>query len=123
VVVGYTATVGNEVLHAFKWTLDGGMVDLGTLGGNDSYATGINNDGVIVGNNITADGMGLQGFAWSQAHGMVVLTSSRGYSQIGKVAANGTIAGFSYDAGGTGHAAIWTPANITTLTSVTPQRR
>ena len=35
--------------HAYLWTLSGGLVDLGHLGGGKSYAYGINNLGQIVG--------------------------------------------------------------------------
>ncbi len=106
VVVGYTSTVGNEVLRAFKWTLAEGMIDLGTLSGNDSYATGVSSDGLIVGNNVTPDGQGLQGFAWTQADGLVGLGGAT-YSQVGSVTGNGSVYGFSYDAGGAPHATVW----------------
>jgi len=109
VVVGYTSTVGNEVLRGFKWTPAEGMVDLGTLSGNDSYATGVSKDGLVVGNSVTADGQGLQGFAWTQADGLVSLSPLEGmtYSQVGTVTANGSVLGFSYNAGGAGHATVW----------------
>ena len=54
-VVGYSTTAGshsdtagNET-HAFSWTKKGGMVDLGTLGGNSSSAAAVNNRGQVVG--------------------------------------------------------------------------
>ena len=34
-VVGVSAADGPDAERAFAWTLDGGMVDLGTLGGTD----------------------------------------------------------------------------------------
>ena len=46
-VVGYSETVGG-VEHAFAYA-GGVMSDLGTLGGNNSYAHAINHHGVIVG--------------------------------------------------------------------------
>ena len=35
--------------HAFRWTVAGGMIDLGTLGGRDSTAYAVNDRGEIVG--------------------------------------------------------------------------
>ena len=35
--------------RVFLWTIEEGMVDLGTFGGTDAWASGINDDGVIVG--------------------------------------------------------------------------
>ncbi len=35
--------------HAFVWTQGGGMVDIGTFGGNYSSAVAINNNGMVVG--------------------------------------------------------------------------
>ncbi len=48
-VVGHAHTAAGP-LHAFAWTRDGGMVDLGTLEpGTSSAAMGVNDRGVIVG--------------------------------------------------------------------------
>lgn len=47
VVAGW-AFVDDSLTHAFRWT-SGTMLDLGTLGGNTSYAFGINNNGIIAG--------------------------------------------------------------------------
>lgn len=47
-VVGYSAIVGNQAIHATLWNGTTAS-DLGTLGGTSSYATSINNFGQIVG--------------------------------------------------------------------------
>jgi probable HAF family extracellular repeat protein len=47
-VVGYSTT-SSGATHAFVWTANGGMTDLGTLGGTNSWATAINNNNLIVG--------------------------------------------------------------------------
>lgn len=49
-VVGSAYT--NNIPHAFLY--DGAMHDLGTLGGQSSFAHGINDDGVIIGDSFTA---------------------------------------------------------------------
>lgn len=64
VATGYSAleTVTNgedsyTPYHAFRWTEEDGMTDLGTLGGNHSYAYAISNDGsTIVGEAQTEEG-------------------------------------------------------------------
>ena len=41
--------------HAFIWDSANGMQDIGTLGGNTSYAVGINDSGEVVGYAYLAD--------------------------------------------------------------------
>src|SRR6266704_1585333 len=47
-VIGESSTSSGEI-HAFLWTRESGMIDLGTLaGGTVSFAWGINNQGIVV---------------------------------------------------------------------------
>ena len=47
-VVGWSNIPGNQYDHAFLWE-NGMMIDLGTLGGNSSYAGDINDSCIIAG--------------------------------------------------------------------------
>jgi probable HAF family extracellular repeat protein len=53
-IVGHSAIVGNEIVHAFAWTPKSGMVDIGTLadlgysGYNFSLAYGTNKAGTLI---------------------------------------------------------------------------
>jgi probable HAF family extracellular repeat protein len=68
VVVGYAYNAAGYY-RAFRWTVDGGMQDLGTLGGDWSYAYGVSADGsVVVGGAENAAGQ-FRAFRWT-ASGM-----------------------------------------------------
>lgn len=74
-VVGYYAVdpaAGES--HAFLWSSGGGMQDLGTLGGTDSFAQAINDQGQIVGGSKNASGEA-HAFLWSTKSGMQDLSS------------------------------------------------
>jgi probable HAF family extracellular repeat protein len=60
-IVGSTSTPSGAT-HAFLWR-HGKMIDLGTLGGRDSYANDINDRGEIVGNSDTRVGL-VHAFRW-----------------------------------------------------------
>ncbi len=63
--------VANGYRHAFSWTQSGGFSDLGTLGGEESTALSVNNQGWIVGTSMTTNKNGYQhGFVWTPAEGM-----------------------------------------------------
>ena len=63
-VVGMSDVTGDTTSHAFLWTKEKGMQDLGTLpGGTASVALGMNNKGQVVGGSADANGNG-SAFLW-----------------------------------------------------------
>jgi probable HAF family extracellular repeat protein len=40
--IGYSTIAGDAAAHAFSWTHSGGMIDLGTLGGEASIPESVN---------------------------------------------------------------------------------
>ncbi|MFN0130546.1 MAG: HYR domain-containing protein [Verrucomicrobiales bacterium] len=59
-VVGFNS--GPVVDQAFVWDASNGLIELGTLGGGSSYATGINDSGQVVGSSQTAVGSSFHAF-------------------------------------------------------------
>ena len=91
-------------------------VDLGTLGGRDSYVVGVNRSGQIVGYSDTTSGDD-HAFSWTQAGGMIdlgILAGKNSYAEAvndaGQVIGNADIGPF---AGNTWswHGFFWTQAN------------
>jgi probable HAF family extracellular repeat protein len=113
-VAGYGDT-GSGNFHAFLWTANSGMVDLGTLGGTSSYAMGINAAGNIVGSSTDSSGF-LQAFLWTHA-GIQSLgtlpgaTSSMAYG----INSSGSVVGYSG-----GHAFLWANGIMTDLNTLIP---
>jgi probable HAF family extracellular repeat protein len=105
-----------EEVHAFSWTQDGGMVDLGTLGGTDSYANAVNDSGQAAGASRIAGNYplgALHAFSWTQKGGMVDLGTLGGTdSYANAVNDSGQAVGASRIAGnypfGALHAFSWT---------------
>jgi len=110
VTVGYSSTAGNEFIRGFVWRPMRPLQERGAPG-RQSYASGISNDGLVVGNDYTEDGQNQIGFAWTRADGLVdLLPANRQFSQIVGVTNGNVPFGFGYDTGG-GHATIWRPVN------------
>ena len=102
-VVGSSATTESQVTHAFYWSSTSGMVDMGTLGGNQSQAFGINSRGIIVGSSNLTDNATGDPFIWAP---------TTGFRRIGT---NGTIYAINDRGQATGisgnnqTAFVWTP--------------
>src|SRR5882672_4130383 len=88
--------------HAFIWTEKAGMADLGTLPApfSNSYATGINDKNVVVGQSWKTTGdFATHGFAWTRGGGMVDIGSLGGDTYPNAVNGDGLVVGTAYTAG------------------------
>ncbi len=89
----------NANQHAFVWDSSTGMTDLGTLGGANSYATGINDSGQVVGYSELPGTTITHTFIWTANGGMVDIgtfgkskaSQGQAINSAGEVAGEGTI--------------------------------
>lgn len=105
-----TGVIGFD-LHAFVWSEQGGMIDLGVLsGGNSSVAYDINDLGHAVGASDVMPGTGIQSaFVWRPDGGMLALSdlsNGLGFSVALAINENGDIVGQGRDSLGD-VAVIW----------------
>jgi probable HAF family extracellular repeat protein len=87
-----------DTIHAVVWRRNGTVTDLGTLGGNFSVATGINQWGEVVGFSTMLQGSSSgHGFAWTRKNGLIDLGALSGmdYSYMNAVNSGGQMVGFS----------------------------
>jgi probable HAF family extracellular repeat protein len=88
----------------------GTFIDLGTLGGTSSAATGLNELGQVIGWSQTASGQ-THAFLWTAQRGMVDLGKIAGgsYSFASAINEKGQIVGYGDDADGVSHALLFRP--------------
>jgi probable HAF family extracellular repeat protein len=116
-VVGGSTLAGNKTGHAFLWTREAGMKDLGVLpGDNNSGAIAINERGEIVGVSNDTDGNG-RAFLWRNGLMSDLNTLVPSESPLYLVAAigindRGEIVGFGATEGGDIHAFLASPNEI-----------
>jgi probable HAF family extracellular repeat protein len=96
--------------HAVLWNggVDDPVIDLGTFGGGESWAYGLNNQGQVVGRADPPSGI-YQAFVYD-GQGMTDLGTLGGmFSSAYGVNDDGIVVGYAQDAAGDWYAAQWTP--------------
>lgn len=98
---------GTIPVHAWKWSARGGLVDLGTLGGNHSVAWNADREGNVYG--WASDAAGVQhAVKWTVDGAIVDLGGLGGNTVTGGLNKHGVVAGWS-TVGGQVHAVIFAP--------------
>lgn len=97
-----TRAIGNDFTHASLWR-NNTMIDLGTLGGNDSQAHDINDAGQVVGESTTDSSGSYHAFKWENRT-MTPLSSSPSVAY--DINNKGQIVGYSYSNAYTYHHAV-----------------
>ncbi len=108
-----TLPMAAQAAPGFKYHI----TDLGTLGGSDSSAYGLNNQGQIVGQSQTATGH-YKAFVWQQGQMSQLSTLADDYSLANDINDSGTIVGyrtFSIDGGYAYRAVKWSGDSVTDL--------
>ena len=112
VIVGAGDVVSSALTqHALMWTTNGGVTDLGSLGGMDSVALGVNASNQVVGWSLTAGGA-THPFLWSRTAGMQDLGIMGGFYACVATGINnqGVVVGtcFANNVTQMPHAFVWT---------------
>lgn len=116
-VVGWCTSADSSYNHAFSYS-NGQMTDLGTLGGSTSFANGINDEGVIVGDSYTA-GNADHAFSYSNGKMTDLGTLGGSSSQATGINNTGTIVGSSATTGDTtSHAFSYSNGVMTDLGTI-----
>lgn len=97
--VAGTGAIDSGIFRGFVWTPSGGMLELGTFGGDNSYATSINSSGEVIGHASLPDGYE---HAFSAVNAMMtdLGTLGGGSSYAYGINDSGSIVGYSWPVSG-----------------------
>jgi len=99
-------SINGATQHAFLWT-QGVALDLGTLGGSNSVALGLNNHGDVVGRSDLYPGFGNKGaFVYRNERMIALANLGRGDSAANGINDNGVVVGYSDSGTGSSGATI-----------------
>ena len=100
-VTGSSALPGDASYHAFLWSAERGMLDLGTLGGAGSHGNAVSDSGHVAGTSNTPWGT-FHAFLWTAERGMVDVGTLPGDQHSTAIAVNnhGQVVGRSFGAAG-----------------------
>ncbi len=127
VIVGACSADGGGGSHIFRWSIGGGIVDMGRLVSPfDSVALSVNSSGDFCGMGVTQAGGFASGLRYGGTGPMVNLPESGGGgdSYAHGIADNGTVVGWSNFgigcgspecSGNPGHAVLWGPSGVSLL--------
>ena len=114
-VIGWSDITGDTAVHAFRWTRNSGLQDLGTLAGDGhSIGLGINDQGVITGISASSDFNSIRAFVWrggvmTDLNQLIPATSALYLLTACSINARGQITGFAADAKGNLHGYLAEP--------------
>ena len=114
-VILWGMPIGATSNHATFWDGDpqNSAIDLGTLGGSESWAYALNNNGYVVGSASTPRDSETHAFVWDGSEKTDLGTLPGGYfSSAFGINDQGIIVGFSLDASGNTHAVEWVPISV-----------
>lgn len=95
-VAGWSLVDGDTAQHAVVWEANHKIIDIGTLGGTDSEANGINCDGQVVGASGTAGDSTTDAFVWDPVEGIQDLGTLGGsVAQASALNCSGQVVGSS----------------------------
>ena len=120
-IVGSTYLPNGDALHATTW-IDSITYDLGTLGGINSEANGINNAGQIVGDANNADNIAPRPVIWNDYSSAPIDLGTLGGAggMAVTINDNGLIAGWSDTADGVSHITLWDHGQVIDMTAFIP---